>query len=169
MEKENHGISFEEFYRDIMEDVTAEVRRQSESEIEKANLKTGFSQKDVLNAIVDSDGGYYSEDGTRFLYLKEGVESYSVKEGTFVLCDESFKGNTKVKEIKLPYSLAKIGDEAFANCAVEKIIMRGCIVPILGHNTFNGSSPDCFVPIGNAKAFLSTDQWNNLNIIESDI
>lgn len=169
MEKEKAGISFEDFYRNMMEDVRDENRKRNEPLIEMANLKTDVCQKDMVCAVVDTDGGYYSEDGTRFLYLKDGVESYSVKEGTLVLCDESFKENSKIKEVKLPSTIAKIGNEAFANCTISKIIMHGDIIPILGSNTFKGTCLNCIVPVGSRKAYLSIEQWKDINIIESDI
>ena len=75
------------------------------------------TKEDVETGINDGFGGIYSKDGKRLLkYTDNSKESYTVKDGTEVICSgafESYQPKCKLKYLLFPDSLVAIGAYAF--------------------------------------------------------
>ncbi|MCF0114233.1 MAG: leucine-rich repeat domain-containing protein, partial [Erysipelotrichaceae bacterium] len=65
---------------------------------------------------TDNYGCRYSLDGKK-LIKGVNIQSYTVLEGTKVICDEAFRDCKSLQEIHLPSSLLSIGDSAFEGCS----------------------------------------------------
>lgn len=88
-----------------------------------------YSSKDFKDSVKDECGVYYSNDGTRLLYISWlQNESYVLGKRTKVICDHAFgdffhhpcKG---VKTVILSKQLVAIGDGAFMGCDIESILL----------------------------------------------
>ena len=73
------------------------------------------------NGVMDDSGGIYSPDWKRLLEIslldRNSKSSYTVKDGTEVICDDAFMGCISLKSIVLPKSVTSIGYYAFSDCS----------------------------------------------------
>ncbi len=69
------------------------------------------------HAIKDRTGVLYSDDGKRlFKCTNKSLRRYVVKEGTEVVCDESFLECSLLSEMIIPNSVKAIGKRSFKGC-----------------------------------------------------
>lgn len=87
---------------------------------------TEVKDEDLENCYTDRYGVRYSIDGRRALKRSSDISSidYSIREGTYVLCDSSFQ-SCNLHRIHLPESVLSIGKVAFAN----NYYMTHCNIP----------------------------------------
>ena len=117
------------------------------------NLSTEVTDEDEANGIKDEYGVLYSPDGKRLLKGNYDIRSYTIKEGTKVICDSAFDFKfrcSSLQSIVIPDSVTKIGNKAFIGC----------------HSLQNIVIPESVTKIGN-KAFISCHSLQNIVIPES--
>ena len=100
---------------------------ETELSNQTAQLYTKVSCDDLAAAILDGQGVKYSPDGTRLLradYKRLTFTSYTVREGTRVICDGAFSYCSALRQIILPEGVTSIGRGAFSHCSeLEQIIL----------------------------------------------
>lgn len=75
--------------------------------------------KNNYNVGFDIEPIYYSNDGSRLLFIGEfGYREYFVEEGTKVICDRAFSSfySYRLRYVGIPDSVTHIGDYAFDHC-----------------------------------------------------
>ena len=144
--------------------------------IAEKNLSTVVTDEDLANAWTDEYGVKYSIDRKRLLRVNETLTSYSIKEGTKVICDDSFGydfGNRYIKSINIPNSVVRIGYAAFRDCEVLTNITLPDSVELIGEKAFSGckSLSEIFLPnsitqLGDC-AFYECESLLSINIPNS--
>lgn len=76
------------------------------------SMSTMSTKNDLRNAVVDEFQGKYSADGMRLLCIPRGVDRYSIKKGTKVICDNFIDAN-RISHLTIPSSVNYIGRKAF--------------------------------------------------------
>ena len=145
------------------------------------NLSTEVTDEDLANSVEDEYGVRYSKDGKRLLksYIldDESMISYSIKEGTIVICNEAFSTsssfclyNHTLETINLPDSIKTIGNSAFFCCRSLKKINIPNSVTNIGDSAFYECEsltqihiPDSIETIGHS-AFCLCKQLQQINI-----
>uniref|UniRef100_UPI004028F7DA protein kinase domain-containing protein n=1 Tax=Prevotella sp. TaxID=59823 RepID=UPI004028F7DA len=78
------------------------------------DLSTEKIKEELNEAFVDEWGVEYSKDGRKLLGVPETLSgSYSVKEGTRIICNHAFWHCNSLSDIVIPSSVTSIGDRAF--------------------------------------------------------
>ncbi len=80
-------------------------------------MKTKPLKYPATYGVKDEFGVLYSADGTKLLkYDNDDLETYSIREGTKVICDNAFLLclNFKLQEVIIPDSVEYIGDSALS-------------------------------------------------------
>ena len=143
---------------------------------EKPNLDTKVTAEELASAWIDEFGVKYSKDKKKLLEgpTEENIKgshiwkkmvlfgSYTIKQGTIIICDKAFlncmelesiilpnsikiigshafKGCRKLSSVKLNYGLTSIGDWAFSNCMELHSILIPNSVEYIGTNAFEGN------------------------------
>ena len=90
-----------------------------------------------INPYVDAYGVKYSPDKKRLLQIPDGLEKYTVKEGTEILLG-ILNNSISLKHIIIPSSVVAIWDDVF--CGLEKLInVSLCAgLKLLGDRAFAG-------------------------------
>lgn len=81
--------------------------------MEYNNYNTGVTEQEIGNGVKDNQGCVYSQDGKRLLKAASDLKTYTIKEGTEVICNGSFQGCSELLSVELPDSVKAIGDDAF--------------------------------------------------------
>lgn len=89
---------------------------------DESTLTTRVTQVDLDNGVKDEYGAIYSLDRKRLLKGPGNVSSYTIQDGTLIIADNAFKGCYFLKDITIPDSVIKIGDEAFSG-SLNSIIL----------------------------------------------
>ena len=90
----------------------------------------------VTNEVKDEYGVLYSPDGKRLLGGNKEITSYTIKEGTEVICNFAFGWCTSLQSIVIPDSVTEIGKEAFYGCSSLQSIVIPESVTEIGDETF---------------------------------
>ena len=77
---------------------------------------TEYTTNEYDNGVKDEFGVLYSEDGLKLIEITKDLESYRVKEGTEIICDQAFYRCYMLKSIYIPDSVTEIGKEVFEDC-----------------------------------------------------
>ena len=85
-------------------------------EVEEGKLSTEVTEEEIEEGVKDEYGVTYSKDGLRLLKGNSELETYTVRKGTRVICDEAFSWCTALTSITLPQGVKSIGNEAFSGC-----------------------------------------------------
>ena len=107
-------------------------------------LSTEVTEEEIRNGIKDEHNCVYSKDGCRLLkYKLFSGESYTIKKGTKVICDNAFDLGelsefSDLKQIIIPDSVLSIGDYAFYDCGPLLNITIPKSVTLIGKNPFMG-------------------------------
>lgn len=89
---------------------TAQIVCFSVKKIEKRELSTDVTDKEVENGIQDEFGVVYSKDGMRLLKCKSAnLIDYEIKNGTKVICDSAFQWYNSLQQVIIPDSVTSIG------------------------------------------------------------
>ena len=126
---------------------TAHIRCFSVGELE-VELSTEVTKEEINSGVEDEFGVVYSGDGKRLLKCKNAeLKIYIVKNGTKVICDNAFPGETTIKhlfgELKkviLPNSVTAIGRSAFSGCLSLQQINIPNSVTSIGESAFSDCS-----------------------------
>ena len=100
-------------------------------------LRTDVTDEDREQAIKDEYGVWYSPDGLRLIEANLCLNTYKIKDGTKVICDEVFSDCTSLTSIHLPESLTSIGNSAFWGCTSLNSIHLPESVKSIGDNPFS--------------------------------
>ena len=101
------------------------------------DLSTKATDEELKEAFVDAWGVEYSKDGRKLLKAPQELDgTYSVKEGTRIICDSAFYGCYSLSEIVIPSSVTCIVDSAFSFCSSLKYISIPKSVICLNGNPF---------------------------------
>ena len=100
-------------------------------------LLTEVTEEDLENAVVDEFGVKYSRDGKRLLSGRDvNVESYKIREGTKVICNNAFLWCNSLHEIVIPLSVINIGGGVFFGCkSLQEVVIPSKVTKI-GNNAF---------------------------------
>ena len=119
---------------------------------EPVNLSTKITGEDFTNAWMDEYGVMYSSDRKRLLQASTELADYSIRPGTFVICDNAFQQKISTS-IHIPNSVRSIGKGAFFGCGFTSIHIPESVTSI-GMNAFMGCKftsihiPDSVTSIG---------------------
>ena len=138
------------------------------------DLSTTSTKEEFKEALVDEWGVKYSKDGRKLLGAPEKLSgSYSVKEGTRIICNGAFYFCRSLSKIVIPSSVTSIGEWAFSNCGSLSTIVIPSSVTSIGDSAFLGCSslskiviPSCVIKIGNG-AFYSCRSLSEIVIPSS--
>ena len=101
------------------------------------DLSTETTKEELNEAFVDEWGVKYSKDGRKLLKAPGELSgTYSVKEGTRIICDSAFSFCRSLSEIVIPSSVTSIGKGAFSYCVSLSEIVIPSSVTSIGHGTF---------------------------------
>ena len=144
---------------------------------EPVNLNTEVTREDLANAWMDEFGVMYSSDRKRLLRASSELTDYSIKPGTFVICDLAFQQKI-LTSIRIPDSVRSIGTGAFFGCGFTFIHIPDSVTSI-GKDAFMGCRftsihiPDSVTSIGKGAFSLSSLKSihlpNNLISIEGHV
>ena len=103
------------------------------------NLSTKPTEEELKEALVDEWGVKYSKDGRKLLKAPQNLDcTYSIRNGTKVVCDRAFCLCSSLTEIVIPNSVASIGDSAFLGCiSLTEIVIPNSVICLNG-NPFIG-------------------------------
>ena len=101
------------------------------------DLSTETTKEELNEAFVDEWGVKYSKDGRKLLKAPGELSgTYSVKEGTRIICDSAFSFCRSLSEIVIPSSVTSIGKGAFSYCVSLSEIVIPSSVTSIGHGAF---------------------------------
>ena len=92
------------------------LAKPDKSQYKEEVFNTEVTDLDIDNGVEDEFGVIYSKDGKRLLKANDSVETYSIKNGTKVICDSAFHWCYKLSQIVIPESVKCIGDNPFSYC-----------------------------------------------------
>ncbi len=104
-----------------------------EQEIEKYH--EDVTDEDLRDAWIDDYGAIYSSDRERLL-KGPNIPSYTVIDGTYVICENAFSLYESLTEIVIPNSVIQIGKNAFWCCKNLKSVKIPQSVKIIKKDTF---------------------------------
>ena len=138
------------------------------------DLSTKRTEEELKEAFVDGRGVKYSKDGRKLLRALEKLSgSYSIKEGTRIICNGAFWGCRSLSEIVIPSSVTSIGDSAFSLCSSLSEIVIPFSVTSIGDWAFSLCSslseiviPSSVTSIGDS-AFSECDSLSEIVIPSS--
>ena len=165
------------------------LMRPDKSQYDDDNLSTEVTDEDLANAWTDEYGVMYSKDRKRLLKASKNLDTYSVKNGTIVICNEAFrysedcynvdfeKGTKGLNTVSLsttytckdlslitiPESVVKIGNSAFSGCAFLKKIVLPKYLREIGNSPFSFCDSLEIVIVDEENRYF--DSRNNCNAI----
>lgn len=84
--------------------------------VEEVELSTKVTEEEIEEGVKDEYGVTYSKDGLRLLKGNHNLETYTVRKGTRVICDEAFSSCYDLTSITLPQGVESIGHNPFTYC-----------------------------------------------------
>ena len=104
-------------------------------------LSTKATNEELNEALTDEFGAIYSKDGRKLLAVPPELDgSYSIKEGTKIICDWAFSDCSSLSGLVIPDSITLIGEGAFMNCYSLKSLIIPDGVTNIGDRAFQGCS-----------------------------
>ena len=76
-------------------------------------LSTKVEWEEISKGVKDESGAIYSHDGKRLLKGPDSIQSYQIKHGTTVICDDAFGWLSGLRSVIIPNTVKIIGDGAF--------------------------------------------------------
>ena len=135
--EDNYSKTFSKFELNPNKSWTAHIRCLSIGELEE-DLSTEVTDEDTADGLEDEYGVVYSRDGKRLLRgWNSNLETYSIKNGTKVICDEAFYICESLQQITIPNSVNSIGDLAFSCCKSMHQITIPNSVTSIGKSAFS--------------------------------
>ena len=139
-------------------------------EVEEGKLSTEVTEEEIEEGVKDEYGVTYSKDGLRLLKGNRKLETYTVRKGTRVICDEAFYDCKALTSITLPQGVKSIGKEAFKSCDALTSITLPQGVKSIGNGAFawckaltSITLPQGVESIGN-DAFKSCDALTSITL-----
>ena len=95
----------------------SEYVKASQDASDNLDMFTEATAEELNEAIIGEFGVKYSKDGRKLLKAPKNFDgTYSIKEGTQIICDRAFIGCKSLRSIVIPDSVTSIGDKAFQFC-----------------------------------------------------
>ena len=138
------------------------------------DLSTKATEEERKEALVDEWGVKYSKDGRKLLKAPYELNgTYSIKEGTQIICDSAFDHCSALRSVVIPDGVTFIGDNAFMGCKSLRSVVIPDSVTSIGVCAFENckSLTDIVIPnsvtsIGNG-AFFGCSSLRSLVIPNS--
>ena len=136
-------------------------------------LSTVVTEEDLDNAVEDEYGVKYSRDGIRLLKAPNNLECYRIREGTIVICDNSFNKTLYEEnllcEITIPNTVKCIGNSAFSMCNKLKNIVIPESVVSIGKTAFISCSALSKLIIPHSIMNIGEGAFNNCYLLELEV
>ena len=128
------------------------------------DLSTTSTKEEFKEALVDEWGVKYSKDGRKLLGAPEKLSgSYSVKEGTRIICNGAFYFCRSLSKIVIPSSVTSIGEWAFSNCgSLSTIVIRSSVTSI-GDRAFSSCTSLKYISIPKSVIGLNGNPFADWN------
>ena len=95
----------------------SEYVKASQDASDNLDMFTEATAEELNEAIIGEFGVKYSKDGRKLLKAPKNFDgTYSIKEGTQIICDRAFIGCKSLRSIVIPDSVTSIGNRAFYGC-----------------------------------------------------
>ena len=129
-------------------------------------LSTEITIRDWEDSWEDEFGVRYNKYGDKLLRGPSSLTSFTIKEGTKVICDMAFCCS-KIEKIDIPVSVKKIGKYAFMHCKALSSILIPDSVTFIGECAFKGCFNLRAVSLSNNLSKLGKETFFNCEKIES--
>ena len=135
------------------------------------DISTKVTDEERKEALVDEWGVKYSKDGRKLLKAPYELNgTYSIKEGTQIICDSAFDHCSALRSVVIPDGVTFIGDYAFMDCSSLSRLVIPESVTSIGDGAFSFCEsltsiiiPDSVTSIG-ADAFGNCTSLSNIDI-----
>ena len=128
------------------------------------DLSTTPTEEELKEALVDELGVKYSKDGRKLLGAPEKLSgSYSVKEGTRIICNGAFYFCRSLSKIVIPSSVTSIGEWAFSNCGSLSTIVIPSSVTCIGDRAFSSCTSLKYISIPKSVIGLNGNPFADWN------
>ena len=128
------------------------------------DLSTTPTEEELKEALVDEWGVKYSKDGRKLLGAPEKLSgSYSVKEGTRIICNGAFYFCRSLSKIVIPSSVTSIGEWAFSNCGSLSTIVIPSSVTCIGDRAFSSCTSLKYISIPKSVIGLNGNPFADWN------
>ncbi len=135
------------------------------------DLSTKATDEELREAFIDEWGVKYSKDGRKLLKAPYELNgTYSIKEGTQIICDSAFDHCSALRSVVIPDGVTFIGDYAFMDCSSLSRLVIPESVTSIGDGAFSFCEsltsiiiPDSVTSIG-ADAFGNCTSLSNIDI-----
>lgn len=112
---------------------------------------------------MDEYGVKYSADRKKLIKGNWDLETYSVKEGTVVICDEAFGSCENLTHITFPNSVIHIGDGAFGSCVDLTCIILSNSVTHIGDRAFGWCENLTSITFPNSVTHIGSGAFESCN------
>ena len=130
------------------------------------DISTEITIRDWENSWEDEFGVRYNKYGDKLLRVPSSLTSFTIKEGTKVICDMAFCCSM-IEKIDIPLSVKKIGKYAFMHCENLSAVLIPDSVAFIGECAFK----ECFnlktVSLPNNLSKLGKETFFFCQILES--
>ena len=135
----------------------------------KLELLQGFEQNEKSNFIFDGEALYSRADTTCLMMVLPSVKgSYTVKNGVTVIADDAFSSCQQIKELYLPSSLLRIGNQGLYCSWRLQIIRLLSREPVeVGADALYGirkSMCKLYVPAGSKNKYVRHASWGEFYV-----
>ena len=118
-----------------------EYVKASQDASDNLDMSTEATNAELNEAITDEFGVKYSKDGRKLLEAAQNLDgTYSIKEGTKIICNWAFEGCRSLFDIVIPDGVTSIGNHAFEGCSALNSLVLPDGVTRIGDSAFE----DCF-------------------------
>lgn len=100
-----------------------------------SRIDTSVTEGDKRDSWTDEYGCTYNKSGTKLLYCDETTKQCIIRTGTLCICDNAFS-RCDIDNIVIPQTVVEIGNYAFGYCNKLKEIKVPNSILKLGRNTF---------------------------------
>ena len=115
---------------------------------------TRYSVQEFDQGYKDELGVVYSQDGKKLLDCTEDIESYTVREGTEIICDSAFYRMYSLKNINIPDSVFIIGRDAFLGCLLLSHVELSNNLLLIGATAFKDCKSLQFIQLPSSVQIL---------------
>ena len=121
----------------------------------KELLNPEITDEEYEEAITDEYGAKYTKGGLKLISVPKGLISYTIKEGTTVICIEAFSGCTSLQSVVIPDGVTEIGSNAFSCCtSLQSVVIPDSVTEI---------SWDAFVGCTSLQSVVIPDGCNKID------
>ena len=104
-------------------------------------LNTIATKEEIASGIKDEYGVIYSSNGTKLIRATKNLDTYVIKDGTIIICDEAFSKECIANQITIPPSVKAIGKNVFITKRKHALIAKKIVKHIMGVSNIINKSP----------------------------